>query len=319
MNNRLESRPTEHPVWLDGPGGPLLAFVTERDRLSPGFVVAAGAGRSGLTKSDGLFIRMARAMADTGCDVVRFDWRGTGSSLGKADFMNEPLYVDDVVAATSVFEQHRPLALLGSCYGARSVLRAAVELEDTIAVALLAYPMPGKANNRELKAKRISVAQAAGLALKPSIIKGWFDPRMRRLYGRWLSNRLKMVQRNALRRLGAQETKSGMELDTLEDLAEMLSTLVERGVSILFVFGEGEQHLELFRSAAEQELAPVLAASHGQIEVITTSEGLYGWRTVGTIDRALDIAREWAEAVINQGRRRTEQDMEVSGSPSDAS
>lgn len=311
MTHELEARPAEHAIWLDGSGGPLLAFVTERRGNGPGFLVAPGAGRAGLTKSDSLFIRMARAIADADRDVVRFDWRGTGNSLGKAHFRDDPVYVDDVITATSVFDEGRPLALLGSCYGARAVLRAATELDNTVSVALLAYPMPGKAKNRELKAKRISLARAARLAVKPSVIKGWFDPRMRMLYRRWISNRLRLLSRRTVGRSSNEKAKDQTEPDTMDHLVESLSTLVERGVSVLFVFGEGEQHLELFRAAAEDELATVIAASGGQIEVVTTSEGLYGWRTVSTVNRALDIAREWALRVDRRREWDVEHELEV--------
>ena len=84
-------------------------------------------------------VRWARALADGGFDVVRFDYRGVGESTGSAAEMCLREWLDDAAAAAELFDGDRPLILHGFRFGA---LVAEGLLRRGVGDALLTWGRP---------------------------------------------------------------------------------------------------------------------------------------------------------------------------------
>jgi len=85
---------------------------------------------------------IARALADAGFGVLRFDFTGLGGSGG--DFSNTHFSsnVDDLVAAADWLRKHHglPALLVGHSLGGTAVLAAAERIDDALAVATVGAP-----------------------------------------------------------------------------------------------------------------------------------------------------------------------------------
>ncbi len=85
---------------------------------------------------------IARALADAGIAVLRFDFTGLGGSEGEFASTNFSSNVDDLVAAAGYLRaQHQaPRLLIGHSLGGAAVLAAAGRLDDAAAVATINAP-----------------------------------------------------------------------------------------------------------------------------------------------------------------------------------
>jgi pimeloyl-ACP methyl ester carboxylesterase len=301
----LPLEPGDHPLYVEGPDGPLLAVFTRTGSPSaPGCIVVGGAGTGGSTKADGFFVRVTRAVAATGYDVARFDWHGIGNSLGHVNrFSLKAPYTGDVRAVADVFiGEGRQLVMAGFCYGSRAVMEVAQEIEDVVGLVLVSYPMPQQLSNKEWAAKKVGMGRALVMAAKPAVLRGWFDRRSRRLYLKWIRLRLERIRNRKIRRNGV--AASGQDrVETMESLAGKITRLTDRGVRIRFVYGEGDKQLEPFRQAMVGPLSQAFHVETGLIEVETAPGDLYGWTTVSAQERAIGIVADFARQVATPPNR----------------
>lgn len=86
--------------------------------------------------------RIARALADLGIAVLRFDFTGLGNSQGDFSSTNFSSNLQDLMAAASYLEQHyvAPTLLIGHSLGGSAVLAVAQELATVKAVATIGAP-----------------------------------------------------------------------------------------------------------------------------------------------------------------------------------
>ena len=85
---------------------------------------------------------IARALADSGIAVLRFDFTGLGQSEGDFADTNFSSNVSDLVAAVRFLEKHyeAPQVLVGHSLGGTAILQAAAAVPSAVAVATIASP-----------------------------------------------------------------------------------------------------------------------------------------------------------------------------------
>ncbi len=90
--------------------------------------------------------RMARALAERGIAVLRFDFTGLGHSDGEFANTNFSSNVEDVVLAADHLRQHyqAPSILIGHSLGGAAVLAAAKRIPEAAAVATIGAPAEPK-------------------------------------------------------------------------------------------------------------------------------------------------------------------------------
>lgn len=133
----------QRPVFF-GSSGNLFGILSEPESTAATGVVLIH-GWSGYR--DGphrMFVKLARAICDTGCACLRFDFSGRGDSAGEYEGTTLDIMIDDTVAAVALLREQtrvRSVVLCGICSGGNVALGAA-SLDKTIAgLALLSTPL----------------------------------------------------------------------------------------------------------------------------------------------------------------------------------
>lgn len=91
-----------------------------------------------------MFVKLARAICDTGCACLRFDLSGRGDSAGVYDDTTLDIMIDDTLAAASFLREQTNTAdivLCGICSGGNVALGAASLDKTVTGLALLSTPL----------------------------------------------------------------------------------------------------------------------------------------------------------------------------------
>ena len=262
----------ERSGFLQTENGARHYVVTEPTHRSSdglGVLLCSGAWAGGNWNINGMFVSVARELASAGHRVVRFDWFGSGESPGHVDKyrLSEP-FGDELVAMAELLSDSRSLVAVGICFGAHSMLAAAPRLNNVSAVCLVSLHIPGATRRFVAKARNITTGAAAKAALRPSIIKGWFDPTTRRLYLKWL--RLRLTGLFKKERPGPKRESATGEAW----LAGELLALLDRGAEVRMVFGDSDPNYELVRDGQVAE------KTGGRVALYVEKGDLYGYPTI---------------------------------------
>ena len=129
---------------LDGPAGKLEALLEEPDDDTPmteAAVVCHPHPLYGGTMHNKVVYRLARGLRRSGSVVLRFNFRGVGSSQGKHD--NGRGEVDDARAALTWLRDRYPdlpFGLAGFSFGSRTILQLGCGLKDVTRLIVVGYP-----------------------------------------------------------------------------------------------------------------------------------------------------------------------------------
>lgn len=138
MARRIES------LLLDGPAGKLEALLEEPEDRAPGeaCVLCHPHPLFGGTMHNKVVYRMARALRKRGSVVLRFNFRGVGSSQGQhGEGVGE---IEDARTALDWLRARYasiPYALAGFSFGARAILNLGCNLKDASRLIAVGFPM----------------------------------------------------------------------------------------------------------------------------------------------------------------------------------
>lgn len=278
----MTSSPEETLHFRDTPDGPRFAVITQpRAPVSDtGVLLCNGGWVSGSWYFNRLYVKLARSLAGRGHSVVRFDWHGTGESPGfLLRFNLEDPFVDDVLSAASLLKECRRIVGIGYCFGAVSLLAAADRLEHLTGLVLISPPVAGRL--KRTRATQLKARTAVRASLRPSVVRGWFDPYTRRLYWKWLRGRVRALRRR--RRRAVSEPLGNT-------MATRLHELALQGISVLLVYGEGDSNLQAF---SQEPLSSIVESENVRIEVVPGDvEGSGTLAIQETISRIMSAAVE---------------------------
>ncbi len=107
-------------------------------------------------------VDLAHRLAASGHPVVRYDWEGIGDSTGTVDtFALDKPAVGDALAALGALEaNHR--VLMGQCYGARTVMAMAADVDRLAGVVLISPPVRDHARGEGTATKKAYEMSAGG-------------------------------------------------------------------------------------------------------------------------------------------------------------
>ena len=252
----MEFNETLH--FLESSDGPRFAIVTHPSgpRSSTGVVLCNGGWPSGSWYFNRLLVKLARSLASKGHTVVRFDWYGSGESPGFLERFDlaEPL-ARDVVRAATLLDRSQRVVGVGVCFGAVSLLAAAHSIEKLDALVLVSALVPG--SGPKARASKATGAVVARVALRPSVMKGWFDPTTRQLYLKWIRKRWNAVARRGI----GSSPDAGREA-----LANKILEITSEGIRLCFIYGSGELSLREFASEPLASAAETDAVSVAVVE-----------------------------------------------------
>ncbi len=128
----------EEALVFPCPGGSLCGVLHGAPGAEVGAILVAGGGQYRVG-SHRLYVQLARAISAAGIDVLRFDHRGVGDSVGA--FRGFEYLDDDLAAALACLREARPdlraVALVGLCDGASASLLGSRRLAAVHGLALV--------------------------------------------------------------------------------------------------------------------------------------------------------------------------------------
>ena len=158
---------TEVPLYIPSRGERLGAVVTvpsHAPRSALGVVLMAGRARD-RTHRNGMWVRVAEALAARGMYALRLDYPGVGNSSGRPrvfDLEDPPGWaVEDACELLLRETTVRRIALVGTCFGGRVVLRAASAIPAVQGVAVVSAPTHARTRTRRLRLQ-VKLARALG-------------------------------------------------------------------------------------------------------------------------------------------------------------
>ncbi len=287
---------TETPLFLDGPDGPLFAIRTAPPQPTRGVILCPGGWHAGSANANRLMVRLARSLADRNTASIRFEWRGTGDSPGNrnAFILDEPS-PGAVLAAADRVPPAR--SLVGVCFGSRSALAAALDIDELESILLVSFPLPA-ARAKARRAERMGLGAALREGLRPATLRGWFDPATRRVYVKFLSLRWQKARRAI--GLGstagvkeAVERKTRRQALDLDQLVGQLAALAKRNVRVTFAFGTGDALFDEFNAARSGPLGDLLDKHPDLFQVVFIDGDLTGFSSLPAQRELLDMALPW--------------------------
>jgi alpha/beta superfamily hydrolase len=282
----------ETPGWFPVEGQDLFGIIT-RPVVEPKGVAAVLLSGGAWTPSPGrnrLWVRLARQLAGQGFHGLRLDYHGVGESTGQIGtyLLGEP-FVGDVEGLCGWARDQGvdEFVLLGSCFGARTALATAQELEGARGVALFPLPVRDFAMGDKMASLPLSVL--ARKALRPRTLAGWFRSARRRSYRRLLSKKW--------RRARARRREEG-DLNRFQWVSPLvqrqLEDLVDREIPALLVFGEEDAFYEDFqRGRREGRLGDLLDRAGDLVEVALVPGKTHGLGSTAVQDDVMAVLRQW--------------------------
>jgi pimeloyl-ACP methyl ester carboxylesterase len=292
----------ETPVFFDVGQDTLFGLVTlpRNGTARTGLIILSGAGTPITVNRNRMSVRICRELAARGYAGFRLDYHGVGDSTGFIDeFRLDRPFVDDVTAAVECLRGLgvERVILAGSCFGARTALSAAVQLDNVDAVILVASALRDYAlgERKSLnQARNWSLARYIGEALRPSRLKGLFHRRTRRVYATFARGKLRVMVSKVPGVGRLFSLKPTATEDVAPSFEQPLRTLVERGVAVQFIYGaEDGFYTDEYRTAAAGPLADVLGEERGAVGVSVLPGRLHGFTTVATQDAVIEEIIGW--------------------------
>jgi pimeloyl-ACP methyl ester carboxylesterase len=328
MNPAVTSR-SETPIFIPAGGHQLFAVFTRSTTDPVGCaVIVLPAGTSPLsTARNRVPVRISRELASHGYHAVRVDYHGAGDSTGSLDVLSlgEP-FVEDVEGVVRWLESKgiRKIVLVGSCFGARTALAAAAEVEGLAGLVLMSMPVAdlGVGDRSSVAAAlEWSFGTYVRRALRPQTIRGLFDPHHRKIYARYARAKLR-----TLRSMGPDGRRSSGPRDwrdlTSPRLVASMRAVVRKRVPVLILYGADDGYLLGFQQAREGELGKVLDGAGRTIQLITLPGQVHGFTSLPVQDAAIELIIDWLVGLVptlgQVGAMSSEQRKLVESSRSDS-
>jgi pimeloyl-ACP methyl ester carboxylesterase len=277
-------------VLLFGKTKSLVAIVTEpteTNRNRPA-VILLNAGLIHRIGPSRLYVKIARALSELGFAVLRFDFSGTGDSPAREDHV--PFIrgaIAEVQEAMTYLQETRGIErflLIGHCSGAGFSFLTACE--DPRVSGIILINIQGQSEEWVEYDKRRKLTQYYTNYYGRTAL---FDHRK---WSRFLRGDVDYLSigRNVLRdvilnRISAltfrfkQATVPNQTSPQLPgeeiDLAGSLDFLVERNVSLHFIYSEGSTGIDYIRTVFGKEFDHLLAAEKVKMEIIPESDHLF--------------------------------------------
>jgi pimeloyl-ACP methyl ester carboxylesterase len=288
----------ELPVFFPVEEDMLFGIFTEPASEPRGVavIVLSGGGTPLSTSVNALSVHFCRRIAGLGFHALRFDYHGVGESSGDEDWFNiASPFVADLMGAIAHIRTHglEKFVLVGSCFGARTALAAAPKVTGLIGAVLISPPIRDfEMGEREVTrlAAELSVGDFARRAMSAKGLSGLLKADRRRTYARLIREKLRSGRGRSSRRAGDRQARYAISPRFLDPLRDV----VERGLPVLFVYGDGDDLSgEFDRAAATSPLGEVLRRPGGTVASATLSGTVHGFSDSEVAATVFDTVTAW--------------------------
>ena len=286
----------EQPAFFEAGAETLFGILTrpraqERDSA---LIMVPSAERLGYRNRVGAML--SHGLAERGHQAFRFNYRGCGESTGKAGrFRIADLFTTDAVGATAWLRGQGVERFLysGSCFGARTALAAAAQEPATAGVILVAMPLTDSSPGEYGRLTPAGTARPslARRALRLQTLRDLRDPDLRRLYREAVRIKLRRMARRSVMPTDPMTTISPQVLRSL-------TSLVERRVQILFLYGERDHaHAEFLEASKTAAFGDLLEQAGDAVQIRVLPGQLHGWVSIPVGATAVDHMIDWVSRV----------------------
>lgn len=288
----------EQPTYFSAGDETLFGILT-RPRTDPGdsaLIMCPSAERMGYRNRIG--VMLSHRLAARGHRAFRFNYRGCVESTGKAGrFRLDDLFTTDALGATEWLRGQgvRRFLYSGSCFGARTAISAAALEPATTGVVVVSMPMIDYASGQRgtMKSAKAPLSSLARRAVTRKTLRGLRDRDARRMYGEALRHKLRRLFRG-----GSPDEDATISPRLLRDLTSVL----ERAVPLLFIYGENDSAYQEFLAAREGAFGRLLQRAGDAVEVRVIPGVLHGWASIPAGEAAVDLMTEWVSRVDRRNR-----------------
>jgi pimeloyl-ACP methyl ester carboxylesterase len=293
IRRHIDSGGGERPVFLPAATGDLMGLVTEPAGPANGLaaVFLRGAGWRPSSGPRRTQVAAARRLAAQGFHALRFSYHGIAESGGDTEEivrLDRPYVADTRAAVEWAAGEGLRTVLVGNCFGARTALAAAAKVPDNVAGLVLSVP---PVHDFEV-VRRLDRRPLGHFArrLRPGHVVAVLRDRSRR---------------RALGRTGrGLATLAGQKVRPRHDGPEWVSrrfvghveAAAERGIPMLFVFGEEDRYHADFVRARDHELGRVLDRAGDLVTIAVVPGRVHGLTSVATQEATLDAIEGWVRA-----------------------
>jgi len=261
-----------------GAPGALVGIITSPDPSDAAKYGTTGAGvvllNAGVVHRAGphrLYVNLARKLARNGVHVLRFDHSGIGDSPRRRDDLPfGKSAVEETRGAIDLLEKEHGCSrfvVIGLCSGTLSAFRTACVDERITGLVLLTALLEDPADVDDAVVQQALDRRTARSYMKEKALHSGSWRRL--LTGKVSPKKIaRVLGRTLLGDTGALPTASP---GTVE-LGRELAALLDRGVSLLFIYGEPTTVLEYFRMTLEPLVPELRKRGHLDVHVLKRSD-----------------------------------------------
>jgi len=179
--------------------------------------------------------------------------------------------------------------LVGSCFGARTALASTPLIPELAGMALISAPVLDMKMGERLSkilATGISTKDFARRALRPKVVRGLFEPEVRRAYRRIAAAKWRAIAARGGDGNGTEDVASQLFVDPMAELTG-------RKVPTLVIYGSDEDLFRAFRRARTGRLGRVLEEGSETIELVTLPGVVHGFTSIAIQDQVMDSLTGW--------------------------
>ena len=237
--------------------------------------------------------RLAHRLAAEGFHVARFDYHGVGESTGEVRTfrLDEPFTEDLEAVIRWLGHEHglKRIVLMGTCFGARTALAGAADIEGLEGVALFPPPVRDLALGEQFTSYPLSWYLKKLFKLRT--LRRLLNTRFRRAYRLLVKNKIRSVGQSRSRR--SSEESYRRALDASPAFLRNLKALLARGLPVYMLYGDADADYEDFSQARTGELRSVMDRAGRQLRLDVIRGHVHGMTNIENQERVIDLLAEW--------------------------
>jgi len=279
-----------------------------------GVLLATGGSFIPAPNRNRLSVHLARRLAAEGFHAFRFDYHGVGESQGDIDsYSLDRPFVEDLQGAVRSLEARglRKFILVGSCFGARTILAAADRVQGLIGAALVSTPVRDFQRGDKLPSRfavEMSVWELVRRGLRSQALASLFRPQNREAFlraRRLVSRTLILKTRTVLGRVAGRAARSGSDGDSWVSgpFLASLAGLIERRVPLLLLYGTEEHFYREFGRARGGRLGALLKAGGDSTSIQVIEGVLHGFTSLDVQEAVLARTETWVRETFPRDGR----------------
>ncbi len=282
----------------------IISKPTAEQMRTTGVILLSGTfGGTTTLGRNRMWLKMARALADRGYPVLRFDYAGIGDSSGDATcYALESPAVTELHAGFDLLSSHgvTDFLVVGTCYGSRSALAGSVGEERVRGIHLLVPPVRSGTKGvggADHLAEYVGTASLAKKVFSKRIMRKLFrSKKAREAAWRVVTQKLRSL---VGRRTQPATPDAAEEADDTRGAAvgfqRPLRRLLSDGVSVHFLYGTDDYFWTEFDEARNGRLGEALQQHADLVEVETVPGIVRGFLSVRVQNVAIDSVLDWVE------------------------